>query len=224
MTTQEKIAKHLGVEINEPFVVSGWNHKPFHVDPNLGVVTHDGDKVSNVMLQEILFGDCFIVNIEKKKYTLPTMKYKVRDCFLKSEILKICNELTNINYNAKYKEEIIEYTNSIVNKNKDKLEYFWQYESTFDYLIAIGYEDFNECDTLQSYFYETIFYDIVEQLSNNVHTIMYNMLVWHIHNNGIGTTKDVSKIINIAEEVVLYIPNSGTPQQVIEEFERRIKL
>lgn len=224
MTTQEKMAKHLGVNLNEPFKVSEWNHPTLHVDPNMGVVTQDGDRLSNVMLQELLFGNCSIIKLDKRKFTIHTKVYHIEDNYLKDEITRLCFDLERLDKKClTYSTAIVESAQLIAEENRANLKYMYQFEKYFD--LAFKETDyFDEARSLQDINKEGLTYAIEAIIQKQcLTTIVFNMLAMYVSNIGLDTVMNEKEIKSIIDDIATNMYVDDMPKDLIKELEERTK-
>ena len=224
MTTQENIAKHLGLNLNEPFKIDKLSHTTLHVDPNLGVVTQDGDRLSNVMLQELFFGNCKITKVEKRKFSIPLRGYQVEDNYLKREILKACAELEKFNEESIcYGESILNSAQLIAELNRANLKYMYQFEKYFD--LALKETDyFDEVHSLQDVNKAGLTYAIECIIQTQCLTnIVFNMLANYVDHVGLDTVMHDKEIEDIIEDIAVNMYIADTPKDLIKCLEERTK-
>ena len=212
MTTQENIAKHLGLNLNEPFKIDKLSHTTLHVDPNLGVVTQDGDRLSNVMLQELFFGNCKITKVEKRKFSI------------KREILKACAELEKFNEESIcYGESILNSAQLIAELNRANLKYMYQFEKYFD--LALKETDyFDEVHSLQDVNKAGLTYAIECIIQTQCLTnIVFNMLANYVDHVGLDTVMHDKEIEDIIEDIAVNMYIADTPKDLIKCLEERTK-
>lgn len=223
-TTQENIAKHLGVNLNEPFIIDGWEHKPLHVDPNMGVVTQDGNRISTVLLQELLFGSCNITKLEKRRFIIHTRPYHIEDNYLKEDILKLCIKLEKLNEKClSYSTAILESAQLIAEENRANLKYMYQFEKYFD--LAFKETDyFDEAYSLQDVNKEGLTYAIETIIQKQCLTnIVFNMLANYVEYVGLNTVMNEKEIEAIIETIAESMVVDDMPKDLIKELEERTK-
>ena len=223
MTTQEKIAKHLGVNVNEPFMVSEWGHNPFHVDPNLGLVTHDGDRVSNALLQEIFFGDVHIIKLDKRKFTIPSRMYQYVDCYLKDELIKECIELEKFSDRSFY-DRIIDVAENMAIKHKGDIKYIYQFKDYIDDFLDVATDDsFAGVSYLVDMNRIFLAHSLDKIIINNyLTTIGFNILAKYVQTVGLDTIKTTNEVEHIIEEVTREMDVDDTQQDIINKLIEKV--
>lgn len=223
MTTQEKIAKHLGVNINEPFRISEWGHNPFHVDPNLGLVTHDGNRVSNALLQEIFFGDIHVIKLDKRKFTIPTRMYQYVDCYLKDELIKECIELEKPSDKPFY-DRIIDIAENMAVEYKNDIRYIYQFKDYIDDFLSIATdENFMGVTYLADMNRVFLAHSLDKIIINNyLTTIGFNILAKYVQTIGLDTIKTMGEVEHIMEEIAREMDVDETQQDIINKLIEKV--
>lgn len=203
MTTQENIAKHLGVNLNEPFIIDGWEHKPLHIDPNLGLVTQDGNRVSNALMQEIFFGNVHITKLDKRRFYIAPLVPKIDNCFIKDELARLCVSLEDIDKNHTYDNEIMARADILANKYCHDVKHIHEFEKYLDECLAQTTRFEDGINDLADFFNIGLSYAIEQIICAHLDVICYNVLAKYVSNIGLDTVLEAdsieAKIAQIAE-------------------------
>lgn len=216
MTTQENIAKHLGVEINEPFTTK-LLAKPLHVDPNLGVVTADGDRLSNVLLQELLFGNVEVVKQAKKHFVFAPKNYNISSTIITNDILQLFHALENPLSGQEFLDMTIEQGSAIAEKHVKDIKYIYQFEAYIDDCFGI-YGRMDGVQSLSDVYRVGIECAVEHIMYDNFSAIIYNLLARFLADVGVSTIRTKEEIEQIMNTYSHNIDSSSTANDVVEEF------
>lgn len=214
MTTQENIAKHLGVNFNEPFTMNELPHTVLHIDPNLGVVTQDGDRLSSVMLQTLLFSGEPIIKLDKRRYYIAHRVPVFDKNFILPDLAKYAEALEKIPCNDSYDKHITEVADIIAKKYCNDIQHIHEFERVFNECSA-DTERMQDCCRLDEYFEACLAYNVEEELSANLNIIVFNMLASYIGNIGVEGVKTVEELTIIISSIAENADWSETPQEQI---------
>lgn len=220
MTTQENIAKHLGVEINEPFTTN-LLAKPLHVDPNLGVVTADGDRLSNVLLQELLFGNAEVVKQAKKHILIAPRNYNIKPTCIINDILQLFHELENPTSKISFMDATITCSEQIAKKHSSELKYLPQFEEYINNCFSYT-ENMEDAKSIQDVFRAGIAYAVEDIMKDNFKAIVYNMLVKFLADIGIVTTKSKEEIERLVDDYAHMTEYDEIPSQLVKQFVQEV--
>lgn len=220
MTTQENLAKHLGVNINEPFRVAEWNHPILHVDPNMGVVTKDGDRLSNVMLQELLFGDKITIEkLGKVRYNITHQNYDIGSVPFKFELIDACESIENIAKHMCYCDVISTYANNIAQKYRNDFTYIPKLEGYFDEYLASTTEKLTSIADINEAVISYAIYNLLYK--RGFDAIVYNTLANYTFKVGLNTAMSESDIKTIIADITKHATANDTPQDLINKLIER---